>query len=554
MPTTRLLQPQVRTVQGMDSTTPPHLVADTKWVMSRGLRSYYGKIIQFPNFVNTGVINVSAPVVDGLWTLPTGTRADSLQVTLATAGGNQGVYQLRNTPSASVRLPKKDGTFTVLRGDPGDLQAYNLFAGTVYNNQLWFLDPTTKLRYTDGTCVNEYTTPVPSARYITTFFDHLFVLNGTYKGMYEPWTLRWSDLYNPGLWEPSPENEADLFDLSAWQRTSGIVAGGTGLGRINDRLYAYTEGCIFRVTYTGLPKVVYVEPAWEDYGNFFLYGLVATRDVHFFFDVSHQNFYMFDGQSRPEAIGDDILGFFLANVNLSFSSTDRTQELVGFALPERNEAWWSFYATTLSAWVAIVYNWKAQAWTILRTPGRIKTVGGGGTRAKTVDELTGTADGLTGTADSLSLTDVKMPRQFITEIVSGTAGTFYREQLPADGATTLQEAPFLESKDFTTPDLQREAEVDRIAIHSDYNLGTGATDGINVYVSARQALHEAVVFKKVGLWTKTTPQGIISFPPIRGRIFRYKFELTGATVLLGSPRDWTFFSYTDNVFNIQAEQ
>jgi hypothetical protein len=826
MSTTRSIKSHVQTIQGMDSTTPPHLVDESKWTMCRGMRSYYGKLIQFPNFVFRGVLNVSNPTVDGIFTLPTGIRAENLTITFASSSV-PGVYQLRDPINTSIRLARIDGTLASIRTDAGDNQLYNRIVGTIYNNTLYFTDPTTKLRYTDGTNVVEYTnlisgnirvdfipvipssypviastviastsvsftpinllsvietfsitsqlytiiyttseditfgvgdtvrvtnspygtantpfvvtavgnktfthtrlTPiigfeisqvvstsgqvtlvtslgiptwtvkhaisgvspfnigdnvtisgssqgglntnfiisliqgntfgyittiqpsgitgtssfgntgaivkltnaptqtstgpngkftsllnlppnfvagqnvrfsgfatlslngivkiisildsfsftfqtissligtdsntgtvqpefgninVPSSRYITNFFDHIVVLNSTFKGVYEPWTCRWSDLYNPGQWEPNPENEADSFDLVGWQRSSGIMAGGTGMGRLGDVLYLYTESCIFKMVYTGLPKVMQVSVAFEDYGNFFLNGLVTSRDVHLFFDAYYQNFFLFDGFNRPKPIGDDILGFFLANVNFSFTSIDVTQQLTSFAVADKNEAWWCFYATTLASYVAIVYNWSSDSWTILKLSGRIKLIGGGGTRALTCDELTGTCDNLTGVCDDLSKTDIVIPRTYIFE-----PGSFHRELASGEVATSsLVEFPFMETRDLIT-DLQREVEVDRICIHATHSE-TSTTAGINVYVSARQNLQDTVVYKFVGKWTRFTPQGILSFPAQTGRVFRYKFQLTGSAteIALGKPHEFVFYDFTDNVFNMEAEK
>ena len=731
MPSTRDVQPHVRTIQGMDSTTPAHLLGDDKWTMCRGMRSYYGKLIQVPGFLPLGVIDALATITDGFFSLPTGVRSENLAVTVS-LGNNPGVWQYR-VGGGSLKLA------TISITDPGDSQLYNRVVGTVYNNQVWLTSPTIRLKYTDGSRVVEYNnqipgtvkidslvipapiytiinygtggdglvilkvrgvvlikpgdlvtisqtglewltggpflvtgaaifsngnsttityiktpTPsilafgnvsatitlynsagtvsggvgrftattslnnlfsatqrvrftgfnqtdlngvvtitsildsksfafstnsqyvgtdanigicqpefgninVPSSRYITNFFDHLVVLNSTFRGIYEPWTQRWSHLYDPGQWDPSPENEADFFDLVGWQRANGIVAGGTGMGRLGDSLFTYTESCIFKTDYVGLPKVMQVKPVWEDYGNFFYYGLVASRNVHLFFDVSYQNFFIFDGFNRPKAIGDPILGFFLANITFSFKSTDITQELMAFSVNERNEGWWVFYASTLASWVALIYNWNTDAWSILKLGFRIKSIGGGGTRALICDEMVGTSDGLADTCDNQSKTDVVVPKMFIGEASTGYGGFFYRETSSSENTNaTFPEMPFMETKDYTT-DLQKQVEVDRICIHADHNRTT-TTAGIKVFVSARDNLQDPVVYKQVGTWTKFTPQGTVSFPPVVGRIFRYKFQLSSTGSVgdlentLGKLHDWTFFDFTDNIFNTGAEQ
>lgn len=536
MSTTRIIQAHAQTISGMDSTKPPHLVPGTQWTNSSGFRSYYSKVQQFGLFTQGLGFN-PFPNIQRIIPIPTGFRTEVHPVMLTSAA----IYRLDYT------LINGGGTPTVI-GSPGCIcNATDRIAATLYNNNIWFCSPDTKLRWCDGTQVGTYETEVPSARYIDNFFDHIVVANCTLSGIRQPWTFRFSDLYNPGVWTPTDTNEADFYDVVSWQRDYSIIAGITGAGKINDRYFVYTDSCIVGVNYVGLPKVFQVAPAWLDYGNAFINGLVVSKDAHFFFDGYHQNFFIFDGANRPTPIGDPILGFFLNNITLNFTSTDTTQELLGFTMPERSEAWWVFKSNDGVSFWAIVYNWKSNEWTKLRLPSMFQGVGGGGTVAKTVSELGATAvNALTGEVGSLSATDVKFFRHFTS------AGFRFREEQSSDAIATLQstsESPTLETKDFYD-DLQREIEIDRFCIHADYV----ASAGIAVYVSARQSLQDPVVYKKVGTWTKETRQGIITFASIRARVLRYKFEFLKPTGITVPARGCVFYNYTDNLFDIKAEQ
>lgn len=541
MPTTRKVSPHFQTISGVDTTTPPHLVPDNKWTNSLGFRSYYGKLQQFGLFkLEQAGFNPNPPI-HKIIPIPTGfgTQVHPVLIT-----GN-GVWRVSYTNPPERLGDTLDDGF----GNPA-ANGVDRMAAVLYNNTVWYGSPLTAIRYTDGTSVGTYATETPRARYLEFFFDHLVAANYTYKGVKAPWAFRFSDLYNPGSWEPSPENESDFYDVVSWQRDHSVVAGITGLGKIGDRLFAYTDSCIVPITYVGLPKVFQVGQPLIDYGNAFLNGLVVAKDAHFFFDGYHQNFFMFDGSNRPQPIGDPILGFFLSKINLNYLSTDRTQELTGFTVPERNEAWWCFFSSDGVSAYALVYNWRANEWTVNELPSVFRFLtgaGGGGTIAKTVAELGATpVSALTGRVENLAVTDIKFARQFTTQ-----TATRYREEISSDATAGLigpPTLPTLETKDYFD-DLQRVVEVDRFCIHADYV----ASAGIKVYVSARDSLQQPVVYKEVGTWTKETRQGLVTFKPIPGRIFRYKFEFQIPAV--GQrPRGCVFYAFTDNIFNLKAEQ
>lgn len=734
MATNRIITPHFRTISGMDGSTPPHLVDEGKWISSHGMRSYYGKVVQFPLLRSLGAINAAASEVTDVITLPLGIK-NQCQISKVTIDGVYGDHGAAGTTTELISV--ETGSTLGLSSDPGDRQLPTRYATTVYAGQIWMTHPHQRLQSSDGSVVKQYglssvsgtitatlptlstnvqvtnivtlqslpggigspqlgvsirytymsnapfvvgqrvritaesslsafvkeytvasvdfagglyygvtllcippeTVPsiahytpsnmfvvsvgvpsvdatnivatftgtsdfrflpgeqvrlagfqnqvfngvysvvempaknrftvklrsnpgvtqdpntgtvtrsgmsdAPSARYIENFFDHIVMLNCTYRGVSEPFHLRWSDLYRPDVWDPTQENEADFYEISSWQRKSSMICGGTGMGKLGDVLFSYTDSCIVRTQYAGLPKVMVSEPAVEDFGNAFFDGLVVAKQAHFFYDAYHQNFFQYTGQGLPQAIGDAIVPFFLEKLGTSDPTITNLYTVCGFARQDRSEAWWTFYSGGDTAYYAIVYNWKAGEWTIFKT-GSSQILGfspGGAEYMQWFDDVATQINSVLTTFDTASSTAAYTPA-----LVYGAQ--LFREEVAADipGQLTLAEEPYLESRDYIT-DLQRVMELDRVTIHADYT----SSAGVKVYVSARMSLQDPVVYKLVGTWTKNTRDGIITFQAMKGRVFRYKF-VSGDLTSTGKSRGWVFYGFTDNVFNNLAEQ
>lgn len=202
----------------------------------------------------------------------------------------------------------------------------------------------------------------------------------------------------------------------------------------------------------------------------------------------------------------------------------------------------------LSTRMTLVYNWKSKEWAYFNSTDTIFSVGGGeGTQCKMISDLTGTVDGLASsfTVDKLGNTGIRFPKLITSFLLNNFALEATADSL---SDLTIQGGnPTIESKDFHG-DLQEVAEVDRLCIHADYVNATG----IDVYVSVRQSIHDAVTYKKVGTWTKNLRDGIISFTPMKGRIVRYKFIFVDT--VSSKPRGCVFYSFTDNLFSDRAER
>lgn len=424
--------------------------------------------------------------------------------------------------------------FRVLAGQKVCLRG---FQNEQFNGEFVVIDTPTvekftfKLRENPGSTVDPNTgtmefcdiSDVPSARYIMDWFDHLVIANLTYKGVYEPSKVRISDLYRPDQWEPTAENEADEFDMVISQPKSAHVTQVTGMDKINDNLYVYTTGAISLMSYVGLPKVIQVRPIVEEFGCQ-LDTLISNGQSHFFFDSKWFNFYKFDGSSVPVPIGDAVVGL----LGSPESEPAITAHYVDYA---RGEVSWAFGSNLL------VYNWASNSWYVTDSVSSSPYWPFGGSRPESINDVVATVDSF---APQIQIDQYDALNDRPNFRLYGGATSTYRA-LP--GGTTLLSSILMETKDFTT-DLQRVLEVDRITIHADYTTSSG----IDIYVSARTSIQSPLNYKLVGRWTKNTVDGIVSFKPMPGRIFRYKFVPTTDTDGL------VFYSFTDNVFNVLAER
>lgn len=536
MATTRHLVPHIQP-GGMDSTNPPHLVADGTWTMVRGFRVHHGRLVQMPLLFILPVTITRFPTT--VFFLP---RTND--------GGRIigiGPYVMRYFDDRdNEEIALLDGTTDYPYNDAFTAgESTTGMFGVIYNGQVWFLSPKTKLRYTDGTFVGGLISGnVPSARYIDTFFDHIIVGNNTFHGSHEPYTLRWSHLYDPTQWDPTDTNEADYFELVCWDEKSSLTQGITGLGRIGDTLFAHTNSTIFSCNYVGLPKVMQIQavPRSQGLGNSLHHCLIVTQDVHFYYNRNTENFYAFNGQT-VKSIGDPIKRQF---TELLRSVTFRSVR--GLVIEEKKEAWWVVEQDTGQMVLThFVYNWEIGVWYMsYLTVTPTSTVYAGRFNAA----ISATGD----TCDSFMAentfvdSDVNFNLQPVGRCFFNN-GNMYREESPGDTTSSLTsyQDPYLETKDFIA-DLQEVGEIDQMVIHADYvNAG-----GIEVYVSTRMNLHDPVVFKKVGLWTKNLRDGKVSFTPMRGRVFRYRFNPIGNSE--GPCRGVVFYSYTDNLFSARAER
>jgi hypothetical protein len=500
------------------------------------------------DIVGNSVFGISLGTVNGEL-IPSIDFVTATTATLSSVGQVQsGVGSLIGTFTSNSTI---GAPFRVQIGDEVCLRG---FQNNQFNGTFKILDvPTTKsftfkLRANPGTTTDPNTgtfefcniSDVPSARFITSWFDHLVVANCTFRGQYEPSKVRISDLYRPDVWTPTAENEADEFDMVISQSGKCDTTAITGLEKINDALFVYTPDCIYRLDYVGLPKVFQVRSVVEGYGNSFYNGLISNGTHHFFFDAKWKNFYQFDGSSLPISIGNDIVSYVESKIDLAESAIIDGW-FSGFVNYDKTEITWTV-TSSLSVKLRLTYNWVSKSWYVADgdTSGRNTLWPSGGYLPGMINDELATIDSFSLAYSVDNYDSIKGLKK--NDLIYGSSNMF-REAQVGDTGTILANPIILETKDYTT-DLQRVVEIDRITIHADYITSSG----IDVYVSARNSIQSFLNYKKVGTWTKNTPDGIVSFKPMHGRIFRYKFLPASDTDGL------VFYSFTDNVFNTLAEK
>jgi hypothetical protein len=506
---------------GVDSSTPAHLVDESRWVQHHNVRPFRGGLTQLAHKVQLGQVTEQSTELQLLATLSTGNKDEALAVALT----RNKVLQLRPAaPASGVVLTQADGSaFTVINGSE-----YFRWSSTIYNRRLYFTNPWCALSETDGCYVKQLS--APAARYVETWFDHM-VLGWTYRNNEErPTQVRISHLYDFETWDAADTNEADLIDIEEFQRTDYPLLGVTGLRRWKDMLLIYTPTAILAAQYVGLPKVLQWGPLVTDVGNSLKYGLASHGLMHFFYDGNEQDFYMFDGVAA-KPIGGPILGYWASTLHSDFEYAQRTW---AFTRPEYQEVTWVFCSTTSGGLFdkAITFNWRTGTWYTSNVEN-IHSIGGQFRRAKSIDELTGSIDSKSGTLiNNLSATG----ESYNNRLFGSNVGRVFREEVSADATATLVDniasayavgSPVLETRDMYGADPRLMKEVDSLAIQASYG---GDSTGIQVYVSARNNLTDAVSYTLVGTWTPTLEQGRLTFSAQSGKIFRFKFVPNGTIV------------------------
>lgn len=195
---------------------------------------------------------------------------------------------------------------------------------------------------------------VPEGRYCAVFFDHLVVaglVNNRNK-------VAWSDVNDFADFLPRSDNEADSFICTECQRPDDITTGITGLQRLGDSLLIFTPGCVYQMTYTGLPRVMHVRPLLRDVGNGLPHASVALADSVMWFDVHHGTFLQFSESGGLQNAGGPIMEYFVEqlttnaiNAKLTTAFVDRESSEVGWIFLSDDDgsgvdysAWWGLGA------------------------------------------------------------------------------------------------------------------------------------------------------------------------------------------------------------------
>jgi len=300
--------------------------------------------------------------------------------------------------------------------------------------------------------------------------------------------------------------------------------------------------------YEGLPNIMRVDPVVTGLGCPFPYALASVNRLHFF--PSDENFYVFDGISNPQPIGDEIKDYFFADLNTDSAIRDQTWSYVN---TQRQEIWWVYVNTTSTSRVfnrAVVYNYRERLW-FTASVENVHSYGYVGNMFRTIDQLTELStsiDGLTGEIDRLGITN----KDFLYAWGSAD-GKMLQEEVSTDLIANLetQTLPFLETGDKFYGSIEGYKEVDTLIIHSEYS----GSHGIEVQYSVRDHLNDAVVWQTVPtVWTPSLREHRISLPRVAGRIFRFRFRprevQDGVTSLV---RTWKFHAWAECVHGEQQD-
>jgi hypothetical protein len=503
--------PFVDIMGGVNMTLPPHLVPPNQWSFLQGMRPFRGGLKQIELEV---LKSASGTIPHQIVSISTGKMNQCLLISV----GHNGVKRYIPDSTLTSMTCKEYGTNTTvtLTGSATS----NVPSVCMYNNQAWIVSPFWQLMFTDGTRLQKYPGEQPKARFVEAFFDHLVVANTTYKGERCPTRVMWSDLYRPDMFDPSKTNEADFYDLSEWSSQNESNFEITGMHRIGDVLFYFLPCGIVSTQYVGLPKVFRIDavPGTEGIGSTFPYALGKARNMCFFYCDREKNFFSFDGQ-QIQQIGDPIIEWFLGIANFSgFYSLELNFR--AFTVPRYNEIWWYFRGTDAKPYY-LVYNWETKTWFHTNYGSGSRFIHGffaaRGTRALTCDELTATCDEQSDVCDALSTGSATPLRSMffgsalnLVEQSTDTYDTLF---------SSFNSDYIMITGDRFYGNLETKKECSSIVINAQYTSGSG----IEVYVSVRDQLNDTVSWVDLGTWTTATPFRQLTFPPIQGKIFRWKF-------------------------------
>jgi len=507
---------------GIDKSRQAYEVKQGKWWDSVNFRHIAGSIKQIPRLISyakCGTANHNR--VTAIRTIPT--KHYSRSHILIFCGGK--IFRLCQNGS-TIRI----GGDNSFKGG-GD---YSRWATVPHEDKIYFTNPYSPIAYTDGVKATKFTTNVPSARYISMFYDHLVVGDVVFNGATMPYRQMWSDLFKVGNWEPKRSNEADHFDCLESATDNDEIGGITGIARMNEILVTYTPSVIYHGTYVGLPRVLVNRQAWAGIGCDFKYGLASLETLHYFPNKRLRNFFEYSG-GQPRPIGDEIADFFFSDINPDPVIQQMTWSFIDTA---NNEVWWVYVNLTSDFLgygynAAIVYNLKEKIW-YRASVTDMSAFGGSGVVAKTVDELAGTTiNNLTESCDAVGLGGgLAVPRLW-----GSRCGVVCKEGVGGENIDKFIPylTPYLETADFQYGSISKTKETESVYIDALANAA-----GLNVILYKRDFLNapdNAITYTQPGIWTNTIPEGRLSFPRVDAKIFRWKFTPVMPNFTLGPRRD-----------------
>lgn len=490
---------------GMNRNTRPHLLPPQAWRTALGVRIFESNIKQVPpKKVLHYALQSSKETLLNLTSIPTNYEDNAFVVGLTESS----VLRVTDVGARKLKKGAADAAMTA------PTSGYMRWGTCVYNEWLFFVNELNAVHLTDGAVVKAIGGDAPAGRYVEVFFDHLVVGAPLYKGEKLLHGIRWSHLYDFTNFKPDTHTEADLYICSDYQRDTDASWGVTGLRKMGNECYIYTPHAVFRMQYTGLPRIVRVDPVVTDHGNGLMYGVASIGNLHFFVDIYEKTFFAFNGQSL-EDVGLPIKDYFFSDVNSDFALQQRTWCYVN---KEFKEVVWVYVSTASSGEFdkAVAFNYREKKWTV-RPVENIHSYCGATGLARTCKELTGKISDYAGTAGSLGDSG-----KSVKELWGGANTRVLVEATSTDPTTQLLyvATPSLETGDYIYDSVQNVKEVDSVNVQAAYS----ACKGVEVELSTRKLVDGAVTFEKVGTWTPALTQERLTFKGRSGKVLRWRFN------------------------------
>ena len=509
---TKIYPDRFNMIKGMNRAVKPILLTE-HWRTLFNMRPFFSKLTQVPRKRVFGTFCSADPApVLVLATFPTGINDQAFVVGVTRSS----VANIGN--GVSVPLGNDDEGTLKFNYSTVD---YERWGTTFYNGELYFVNSKNGVKKTNGTSASSLSN-TPCGRYLEHFHDHLIVGYPIKDGVEMASSVAWSHIYNFEEWTTKTFTEADHMEFSE-SRHGGeaVVSGVTGIGRMGDQCYVYTPSAIYQIQYVGIKEGVFkYAPVFQSIGNGFPYGLVITKDAHFFPDLNRKTFFRLDANG-PKEIGVPVMNYIMDEIN---QDSRLAMRLYGYVNYQYREIHWVFvsYASTGKFDREVVYNYDNDTW----YAGSVENVHSfcpSVSRPKAVSELTGTVGDLVSFVKDLGHTGVTFPCLYGTDVNYVLA-----EETNDDAVTPLleQSVPYMETGDFYYDDLAHFKEVESMVIHATYSVGSG----IDVYFSVRNNVDDAVAWTLAGNWTPTLAETVLSSPRASGRIWRFMFAIRSSGV------------------------
>lgn len=381
---------------------------------------------------------------------------------------------------------------------------------------------------------------MPQAKYIEMFFEHMVAANIIFEGQTLPSRVIWSDIHDFSNFGSAPTNEADFYDLNLDETFKESSLGITGIRRLGQFCYIFGPKEIVAMRYVGAPQVMIKDLVYSEVGNVFPYALAGNNKFQAF--ISDENFYLLEEGSIPKPIGDRIRDLFFSTLS---DNPKLRYNVWSFVNRTNNEIWW-VYPSNIGGGLfdkAVVWNFREDTW----YPASVENIHSYG--EVHLAEEPGVIDDVPDLINDVDTLVDQFGAPVVVERVSlyGTADLkILRDEVPADAIADLlpQDLPFLETKDIYYNNLETVKEIDTLLLQAGYDAAN--CDGIEVFVSTRANLDDAVTYVSLGKWKKDLYEGRFSLPRVSGRIFRFKFKFVNVALINGI-RNVIFTAWGENV-------